>query len=1138
MSSAFGDTGHAGPSRQRSHHKIRPHAYCHCAKCGGNIKQNAVVIKDHQTRYPRAPTPVAVEGDQLGAAMRQMNYDNEDYPNRLVNEHEEPMRSPSPQHVYSLPGSPPEMPIDGQHDLQADFDAPGEDMEVDREYPFDNLLGDLDDRPNLRFIDYVGAEIEEELEEDRHDDAWFDEDFGIPEGANDLEPQAQRFDFRVGEEFEELIQPGDIDPDDEGNNAGAEHRAFQEHALIRNAYIDAYVQKVIYGATHRALKHQLKSARRTIAANPVVPREDIAGMAQTIKTAETRLGVNTDQIITTFTLCPLCKRRYSPEYIATTDEETCLNDWCEGVLFTVRNLASGARRRVSKLTYPFASPIAWLKHMLRLPGISELMQTWRDDERNDGELGGPIPSEEWMQNLDLNTPIADISDGWGWRSTSAGLERRYDQHTGNVIDESILDPPIRFVSLPYGISLSLNTDWFQATKEGSYSVGACYLAINNLPRHLRFLRENVALCIIMPGPNEPNHYALDQMLEPLIDELLELKQGVQMSVRRGDPPVYEEKIVHGELSQHLADLMARIKMGGGAGLKSELNFCLYCHSRLSSLSVPAGYIRDSFRFRDPQQELRNAYEWRSLPSHEERKRLFDATGNRFTALHNIPGWYTASSSPPDAMHLLYLGATNWIVKQVLVAPGIFNKRRAGPHDPQAAFNACLESMWVPKNFQRLPPKLGQTQGSVKADQWKLTSRILYVPLYMALRDGDAIPPVFAPPGNRNSTSVKHCALRAKNLHQQRQKHYRATGQPDLCPPLEECYSSRSLQFHYRQVLRFCLAVNIIDKRSITPAEVAFAQELLELLAKDYLTNNVPLPPNFHYMMHLEEFLLKCGSVYNTHVWGMERANRIVSQINHNGKSGGILEGTFMRGWWDYSAIQNLINILRSLPDRTEADESVIEDLLVALQGGVEQAQQQGTLLAFIAQCQTAYTQLYGMHESIRLSKQSRVIDLERFDLYELVLRFCIDLWPDAGIFGPGVAQNIYLAPVGMVRNHSYVEHNGIRYGSYHHTNGKGYCFGYINERYPVRVERILHIEFPGQVHMRSVCAVVRLFQPPRVRVQFPWDTWAGHLGASSWEYGQLGEPVVVSATQFSGVFALFDIPMSYGRYWVTVALDS
>lgn len=37
------------------------------------------------------------------------------------------------------------------------------------------------------------------------------------------------------------------------------------------------------------------------------------------------------------------------------------------------------------------------------------------------------------------------------------------------------------------------------------------------------------------------------------------------------------------------------------------------------------------------------------------------------ALHQIPGWHTSALSPPDAMHLLYLGMMNWIVKQVLVA---------------------------------------------------------------------------------------------------------------------------------------------------------------------------------------------------------------------------------------------------------------------------------------------------------------------------------------------------------------------------------------------------------------------------------------------------------------------------------------
>ena len=43
---------------------------------------------------------------------------------------------------------------------------------------------------------------------------------------------------------------------------------------------------------------------------------------------------------------------------------------------------------------------------------------------------------------------------------------------------------------------------------------------------------------------------------------------------------------------------------------------------------------------------------------------------------------------------------------------------------------------------------------------------------------------------------------------------------------------------------------------------------------------------------------------------------------------------------------------------------------------------------------------------------------------------------------------------------------------------------------------------------------------------------------SSWAYGELGELIAIQVHRFSGTFALFDVEMSYGRYWVTVALDS
>ncbi|KAF8604451.1 hypothetical protein BDV93DRAFT_440933, partial [Ceratobasidium sp. AG-I] len=238
-------------------------------------------------------------------------------------------------------------------------------------------------------------------------------------------------------------------------------------------------------------------------------------------------GINTGEIITTFTLCPKCKQRYNPQYISRTPDSTCLNAGCNTSLFITKHLASGLQRRISHLTYPFASPISRLQQVLGLPGKAELMQSWRQNEDDKEELTEPVLGEEWMRTLDRGKSMGDISNGWGWRSTYAGLEQCVDPATGNVWDESTLpeERQVRFVSLPFGISLTLNTDWFCATMEGNYSVGTCYLVIHNLLRHLQFLCENICLAIVMPGPSEQSNYALEQMLEPLVNELLELKHG-------------------------------------------------------------------------------------------------------------------------------------------------------------------------------------------------------------------------------------------------------------------------------------------------------------------------------------------------------------------------------------------------------------------------------------------------------------------------------------------------------------------------------------------------------------------------------------------------------------------------------------
>ena len=70
----------------------------------------------------------------------------------------------------------------------------------------------------------------------------------------------------------------------------------------------------------------------------------------------------------------------------------------------------------------------------------------------------------------------------------------------------------------------MNVDWFQPFKHTSYSVGAIYVVILNLPRAERFKEENVLLLGLMPGPKEPK-LNLNTYLRPIVDYLLSLADG-------------------------------------------------------------------------------------------------------------------------------------------------------------------------------------------------------------------------------------------------------------------------------------------------------------------------------------------------------------------------------------------------------------------------------------------------------------------------------------------------------------------------------------------------------------------------------------------------------------------------------------
>ena len=121
------------------------------------------------------------------------------------------------------------------------------------------------------------------------------------------------------------------------------------------------------------------------------------------------------------------------------------------------------------------------------------------------------------------------------RSSIPGvLSDVYDGRIWKEFKDELGEPFFMGSETDIRIGFSLNVDWFCPSKHIRTSVGAIYLSILNLPRHLRYKKIYTLLVGIIPGPNEPNADQIQNYLEPLVDELQQLWQG-QLFLTRDFP---------------------------------------------------------------------------------------------------------------------------------------------------------------------------------------------------------------------------------------------------------------------------------------------------------------------------------------------------------------------------------------------------------------------------------------------------------------------------------------------------------------------------------------------------------------------------------------------------------------------------
>lgn len=419
------------------------------------------------------------------------------------------------------------------------------------------------------------------------------------------------------------------------------------------------------------------------------PLQDFGkSLPQSVAAGKAKLGTNIDSF-TKLVTCPSCNSLYLLEdcIIRQTNGELVskLCDFiqyphhpqakfrrpCGTMLMKTVKTSSGTKALYPRMLYCYKSIIESLQQMLLRPGFIEKCEQWKH------------------------------------RNVSAGcIDDVYD---GNIWKEFLTYGGVPFLSAPFNFSLSLNVDWFQPFKNTTYSVGALYIAIQNLPRKERFLSENIILLGVMPGPNEP-HLTMNSYLEPLIHDLLQLWNGVTMKLQFSS-----STLVRAALLCVTCDIPAARKVCGFVG-HNALKACTKCCKTFPTKNFGekpdySGFDRSNWMIRTNATHRDSANKYRTCTTRSAQIDIERTYGCRYSVLLQLPYFDPIHMCVIDPMHNLLLGTARRMMS-VWKDMGIIT---------QANFTQIQEkvnSFLTPDDVGRIPGKISSGFSSFTAEQWR------------------------------------------------------------------------------------------------------------------------------------------------------------------------------------------------------------------------------------------------------------------------------------------------------------------------------------------------------------------------------------------------------------------------------------
>ncbi|KAL5505861.1 hypothetical protein EMCRGX_G007398 [Ephydatia muelleri] len=304
-----------------------------------------------------------------------------------------------------------------------------------------------------------------------------------------------------------------------------------------------------------------------------------------------------------------------------------------------------------------------------------------------------------------------------WRERKIPKDTLCDIYDGKIWEEFQYVNGSAFLAAPHNIGLMMNVDWFTPFKHTPYSVGAVYLSVMNLPRSKRFLKENMILFGLIPGPNEPP-LNINSYLEPLVEELKVLwSEG--MVINMPDNPGQQVHLKAGLLCV-ACDIPAARKVCGFLGHMAKLG-CSKCTKEFHINCETGHACFGCFDDGEDESPLRNESDHREQAdlasmqtTQAARDRIESQYGSRFTALMLLEYFDCVRFHIVDPMHNLFLGTAKHIMKNVWlddIEPII-------PKRFHAMMQEKVDKCETPSSMGRIPHKIASSFSSFTADQWK------------------------------------------------------------------------------------------------------------------------------------------------------------------------------------------------------------------------------------------------------------------------------------------------------------------------------------------------------------------------------------------------------------------------------------